>query len=92
MGLTGVPSLEVMATLVAGLLATIGAVVGFVLIVSAVQGGVAMVGRFVASRFRTRETEGRVARAAEPPPVDWRFVEMPDPALFARQAWWRLRC
>jgi hypothetical protein len=50
MGLTGVPSLEVMAALVAGVLATIGAMVGVVLIVRTVQDGVAMVGRFVASR------------------------------------------
>jgi hypothetical protein len=92
MGLTGVPSLEVMAAFVAGLLATIGAIVGVVLIARTMQGGVAMVGRFVASRLRTRKAEDRIGRAAEPPPADWRLVVVPDPALFSRQAWWRLRC
>jgi hypothetical protein len=92
MWLTGIQGLEVVVALVAGLLATVGALVVFMVAVGLVHRGVAIVGRFVVSRFRAREAEGRVIRGqgmSEPHPS---FAPVPDPGLYARQAWWRLRC
>jgi hypothetical protein len=92
MWLTGIQGLEVLVALVAGLLATVGAVVVFVLVAGLVHSGVAMVGRFLVSRFHPPEAEARVIRGHGPSEPHPSFAPMPDPALYARQAWWRLRC
>jgi hypothetical protein len=92
MWLTGIQGLEVLVALVAGLLATVGAVVVFVLVAGLVHSGVAMVGRFLVSRFHPPEAEARVIRGRGPSEPHPSFAPMPDPALYARQAWWRLRC
>ena len=95
MWLTGIQGLQVLAAVVAGLFAVAGAVVVFELLVGLVRGVVAMaamVGRFLACRNRAPETEGRVVRDPRPPASGRSLIPMSDPGLFARQAWWRLRC
>ena len=92
MWLTGIRGLEVLVALVAGLLATVGAVVVFMLVAGLVHSGVVMVGRFLVSRFHAPGAEARVIRGREPSESHASFAPMPDPALYARQAWWRLRC
>jgi len=89
MELTGIPSLEVVAALVAGGLATVGALVAFGLAMSAVHAGMATAGRFVTDRLCAAQIESRTGKS---PAVESSLPPMPDPALYSRQAWWRIRC
>ena len=92
MWLTGIQGLEVLVALVAGVLATVGALVVFMVAVGLVHRGVAMVGRLLVSWLRAPEAGGRLVRGGAPSEPHPSFAPMPDPALYARQAWWRLRC
>jgi hypothetical protein len=92
MWLTGIQGLEVLVALVAGLLATVGAVVVFVLVAGLVHSGVATVGRYLVSRFHAPEAEARVIRGHGPSEPHPSSAPMPDRALYAQQAGWRLRC
>ena len=92
MWLTGIGGLEVLAVVVAGLLAVVGAVVAFELLLVLVQSAVVAAGRFLISRFRGAEAEGRGVRGPAPSAAGPSLIPMPDPELVKWQAWWRLRC
>jgi len=92
MDVTGLASVEVVAGLIAGSLATVGAIVALGLVVSLAHAGFATAGRVVTDRLCAAQVNGRAARVDGAPAVDPSFPPTPDPALFARQAWWRIRC
>ena len=92
MELTGIPSVEVVAALIAGALATVGAIVALGLVASAVHGGVVTAGRLVSGRLCGAQVDGRTARVDGPPTPDSSFSPVSHPSLFARQAWWRIQC
>jgi hypothetical protein len=86
MSLIGFQGLE---ALVAGLLATVGAVVALSLAVEVVRGGLAAAGRLALGRQsvpRTGKRQGRVAG-----PIIGDRVGPVEHSLLAREAW-RLRC
>jgi hypothetical protein len=85
MGFTGFPSLDVMVAVVAGLFATVGAIVALTLVAGVVQGGLAMAGRLAGSRRGDAEIASRAERAARPP-ADGGGSQGPDHAPSARQA------
>jgi len=92
MDVTGFASVEVVAGLIAGSLATVGAIVALGLVASAVHGGVATAGRLVTGRLCGAQVDGRTARVDGTPTPGSSFSPVSSRSLFARQAWWRIQC
>jgi hypothetical protein len=84
MSFIGFQGLEWLAAPVAGLLATIGAIVALGLVVDLVEGGVAAVRSLVGSR---PGAPGRTAKSS----IFGDRIGPVEHSLLAREAWWRLR-
>ena len=92
MSFTGFPSFEVLVGLVAGLFATVGAMVALGLVVGVVQGALAAAGRLAGSGSGAAEIGGHRARMVGPTRGDTGVGREPRHAVVGRQAGWRLRC
>jgi len=90
MSLIGFQGVAWLAALVAGLLATIGAIVAVSLVVEAVQAGFAAAGRLVGSPRNATGTGGRRERRGGSTLFGDRIGPV-EHSLLAREAW-RLRC
>lgn len=82
--------LEWLVAVVAGLLATVGAIVALGLVVEVVRGGL-VAGRLMGGRLRASEILRRVGRASGPTIIGDRIGPV-EHSLLARQPWRRLRC
>jgi hypothetical protein len=80
----GFLGLEWLVALVAGLLATVGAIVALTMVLEVIRGVLAAAGRLMGGRL----SAGRAAR----PTIFGDRIGPVEHSLLARESWWRLRC